>query len=205
MSESTGAYGYATSGSYPTPQGARGSHSWRSKRARQRLTYEGPRGEAIRATVWLRYGVYLGIIVIGSAIAQACFSGINNAHSGGEWMLLSATFQIVVAAVGSFMFANRRPEINQQMRSYVFGYTIFPGTGIAVFMWAASHISAGPGGTDVFVNTLNAALPWLYFLPIILPSVIFVKSVAGMRSIHREQLDDQEIMLTYTRNDTMQR
>lgn len=205
MSESTGTFGYSTDSSYPTPKGGAGRRKWMGERARRRLLHEGPRGGSVRAGVWIRYANYFAAIVIGSAIAQACFAGISNAHSGGEWMMLSATFQIVVAAVGSFMFPNRRPEINQQMRSYVFGYTIFPGTGIAVFMWAASHISAGPSGTDVFVNSLNAALPWLYFLPIILPAIIFVKSVAGMRTIHREQLDDQEIMLTYTRNDPMQR
>jgi hypothetical protein len=121
-------------------------------------------------------------------------------------MLLSVTFQIVVASIGSWQYAAKRPEITQQLRSFVFGYTVFPGTGVAIFMWAAGHISStSTSGTDVFVSTLNNALPWIYFLPIILPTIIFVKSVAGMRSINREQMDDQETYATYSRNDGSQR
>jgi hypothetical protein len=190
-----------------SPQGVSSvpKNSRKSARGIRRRATEGPRGASVRAAVWLRYAGYLGLIIICSGITQVCFSKINDAHSGGEWMFLSACFQLCVAAVGSWAFANRRPEIIHQMRSYVFGYTVLPGTGIALFMWAASHIAVGPSGTDVFVNSLNTALPWLYFLPIILPCVIFTKAVAGMRTINRETMDDQEIMTTYTRNDEMQR
>lgn len=176
------------------------------KRGYWRLITEGPRGSATRLGVWWRYATYLLVIIACSGITEACFSSVSDAHSGGEWMLLSVTFQIVVASIGSWQYAAKRPEITQQLRSFVFGYTVFPGTGVAIFMWAASHISAtSTTGTDVFVSTLNNALPWIYFLPIILPTIIFVKSVAGMRSIHREQMDDQETYATYSRNDGSQR
>jgi len=175
------------------------------KRVSNRRTFEGPRGASTRASVWLRYLGYFLTIMLCSGITQSCFAGVTGATSGGEWMLLSASFQLVIAAIGSFMFANRRVEIGHQMRSYVFGYTVLPGTGMAIFMWAARHLSSGPTGSDVFVNSLNSALPWLYFLPIIIPAVIFLKTVAGMRVLNRVQLDDQEIMKTYTRNDGRQR
>ena len=175
------------------------------KHPTNRFTVEGPRGASTRASVWLRYVAYFVTIVICSGITSACFAQVPGATSGGEWMLLCVAFQLAIASIGSWMFANRRPEINQQVRSYIFGYTLFPGTGIAILMWSARHLTAGPTGTDVFVNSLNSALPWLYFLPIILPAVIFLKTVAGMRMIHREQMDDQEIMRTYTRNDGRQR
>ena len=176
-----------------------------AKRVSNLRTFEGPRGAATRSTVYLRHLGYFLTILLCSGITQACFAGVSGATSGGEWMLLSASFQLVVAAVGSFMFANHRVEINHQVRSYVFGYTVLPGTGMAVFMWAARHLSSGPTNSDVFINSLNSALPWLYFLPIIIPAVIFMKTVAGMRVLNRVQLDDQETMKTYTRNDGHQR
>lgn len=176
----------------------------KSRRVGLRTTFEGPRGTSIRWSVWLRYAGYFLAIVFCCALTQACFNQVAGAQSGGEWMLLSVGFQLAVAAVGSWAFANRRPEINQQVRSHIFGYTVLPGTGVAIFMWSARHLSSN-NGTDVFVNSLNSALPWIYFLPIILPAIIFLKSVAGMRVIHREQMDDEEIMKTFTRNDRLQR
>ena len=170
-----------------------------------RFTVEGPRAAATRASVYLRYVGYFLAIAIGAGVTSACFAQVPGATSGGEWMLLSISFQLAVATIGSVAFPAKRPEINQQIRGYIFGYTLLPGTGIAIFMWAARHLSTGPTGTDVFVNSLNAALPWLYFLPIILPAVIFLKTVAGMRIINREQMDDQETMRLYTRNDRGQR
>jgi len=175
------------------------------KRVANRRTFEGPRGASTRAAVYLRYAAYFLGIMIASAVTSGCFANVPGATSGGMWMLLSVSFQLATAAVGSFAFANRRPEITQQVRSYVFGYTVLPGTGMAIFMWAARHIPTGPTGSDVFVNSLNSALPWLYFLPIILPTVIFLKTVAGMRVLNREQGDDQELMRTYTRIDGRQR
>jgi hypothetical protein len=169
-----------------------------------RTAAEGPRGLSTRATVWFRYVGYLLTILTCCGLTQACFSSLNGAQSGGEWMLLSAAFQLAVAVIGSAMFANRRAEILHQVRSYVFGYTVFPGTGVAIFMWSASSLSSG-SGNDVFVGSLNAALPWLYFLPIVLPAIIFLKSVSGMRVLHRERMEDREAMNLYTRNDGVQR
>ena len=171
-----------------------------------RRRVEGPRGAATRSSVVLRYASYLLVMVIATVVTGACFASVPGATTGGEWMLLSASFQLVTAAIGSFFLVQNRNEIIAQVRSYVFGYTVLPGTGIAIFMWAARHLAPGTAANpDVFVNSLNAALPWLYFLPIILPAVIFLKTVAGMRMIHREQLDDQEMMKVWTRNDHLQR
>jgi hypothetical protein len=176
-----------------------------ARKIARRLVLEGPRGRSTRNAVWLRYLSYFLTIVLAAGITQACFASVQGAQSGGQWLLLSASFQLAVAAIGSFMFSNRRAEIIRQVRSYVFGYTVFPGAGLAIFMWSARHLTAGASANDIFVNTLNNALPWIYFLPVVLPAVIFLKTVAGMRSLRREQLSDQELMRTYKRQDSSQR
>ena len=176
-----------------------------ARKIAKRFVLEGPRGRSTRNAVWLRYFSYFLTIVLAAGITQACFASVQGAQSGGQWLLLSASFQLAVAAIGSFMFSNRRAEIIRQVRSYVFGYTIFPGMGLAIFMWSARHLTAGASSGDVFVSTLNNALPWIYFLPVVLPAVIFMKTVAGMRTLRREQLSDQELMRTYTRQDSSQR
>jgi hypothetical protein len=171
--------------------------------ASRRFTFEGPRGASTRASIWLRYCSYLLVIILSTVITGACFAAVPGASSGGQWLLLSAAFQLGTAAVGSWFVPNHRPEIIQQVRAYVFGYTVLPGTAIAIFMWAANHMA--PATSDVFVSTMQSALPWIFFLPIILPAIIFIKSVAGMRVINREQLDDQEMMRVYSRIDGLQR
>jgi hypothetical protein len=163
----------------------------------RRFRFEGPRGLSTRAALWLRYASYFFIIVMASVVTGACFSSTPGASSGGQWLLLSAAFQLATAAVGSWFVPNHRPEIVQQARSYVFGYTVLPGTGVAIFMWAASHMSNSALNPDVFVTTMQSALPWIFFLPIILP--------AGMRVLNRVALDDQESMRINTRLDGHQR
>lgn len=175
------------------------------KSVRPRRMFEGLRGSSSRAAIRLRYVSYFLIIVLGATVTSACFASTPGASSGGEWLLFSAAFQLATAAVGSWFDLGHRPEIIQQVRAYVFGYTILPGTGVAVFMWAASHLGASPGSPDVFISSLQTALPWIFFLPVVLPAVIFMKTVAGMRVINREQMDDQELMNIITRNDGLQR
>lgn len=170
----------------------------------RRLRNEGWRGTSVRASVALRYISYWFVIVGGSALAGAFFAEVPNAQSGGLWMLLSTSFQLAVAAIGTIFYANRRHEIIEQVRAYVFGYTLFPGLGVAAFMWTATRLVAY-GSQDAFVHTLTAALPWIYFLPVVLPAVIFAKTVAGLRMTNRLRLDDEEIMQIYTRNDGLQR
>jgi hypothetical protein len=173
--------------------------------AKRRFTFEGPRGASVRASVGLRYVSYGLVIILGSVVTGACLASTPGASSGGEWMLLSSAFQLATAVLGSWFVPPKRPEIIQQVRAYVFGYTVLPGTGIAVFMWAASHMTTSSTNPDVFITAIQSALPWIFFLPIILPAVIFMKSVAGMRVLNREQLDDQENMKVLTRNDGYQR
>lgn len=180
----------------PGPAGA-------ARHAGRIMRNEGPRGRSTRAAVAFRYAAYLGTILVCVAATHAAFAAVPGAASGGWWMLASAAFQLIVAVAGTWFFPNKRPEIVEQARHYVFGMTVFPGTGVALFMWATRAMSDA-NSTDIFVSSLNRALPYLYFLPVVLPAIIFVKTVAGLRTLNRVQLDDQELLATLTRNDGLQ-
>jgi hypothetical protein len=71
-------------------------------------------------------------------------------------------------------------------------------------MWVARNMVSS-GSDDLFIRTAVAALPWIYFIPVLVPSIIFLRLVAGFRTIDRVGLDDEEILQIYTRNDGLQR
>jgi len=173
-------------------------------RRRRRRRNEGLRGVSVRATVYLRYLSYWFTIVASGAVAHYCFKSVPEATSGGIWLMASCAFQLVVAALGTMFAAHRRDEILEQMRGYVFGYTVAPGIGVAIFMWVARNMVSS-GSEDMFIRTAVSALPWIYFIPVLVPAVIFLKMVAGFKTIDRIGLDDEEILKIYTRNDGLQR
>lgn len=164
---------------------------------------EGLRGDAARLAVAVRYATYFAVVVASTVVAKASFAAVPGARSGGMWLLLSASFQLATAAAGTMFLANRRPEIVEQLKAYLFGYTLAPGVGVAVFMWAASRIT--PSTQDRFLAALQAALPWIYFIPVVLPAVLFVKMVAGYRTVQRVEWDDEELMQILTRADGLMR
>lgn len=174
-----------------------------TRRARRRRN-EGLRGVSVRVSVLFRYLTYWFVIVLSGAVAHYCFRSVPEAGSGGIWLMASCTFQLVIAVLGTMFAAHRRTEIIEQLRGFLFGYTIGPGIGVAVFMWVARNFVAG-GAEDLFIRTAVAALPWIYFIPILVPAVIFLRLVAGFKTIDKVGLDDEEILQIYTRNDGRQR
>lgn len=181
-----------------------GSPAPKISRRRRRRRNEGLRAVSVRASVYLRYLSYWMAIVLSGALTHYCFKSVPEATSGGVWLMASCAFQLVVAALGTLFAAHRRDEILEQLRAYVFGYTIGPGVGVAVFMWVARNMVSS-GSEDMFIKTAVAALPWIYFIPVLVPAVIFLKMVAGFKAIDRIGLDDEEILQIYTRNDGLQR
>jgi hypothetical protein len=179
-------------------------HKSRSSRSRRRLRNEGFRGTSTRASVWMRYGSYWFVIVLSGAVAHLCFRSVPGARSGGTWLMASSAFQLIVAVLGTIFAAHRRTDIIEQLRAFLFGYTVGPGLGVAVFMWTTQAL-VEDGSDDLFVRTAIAALPWLYFIPVVVPAIMYLKLVSGFRALDRVQLDDEEILQIYTRNDGLQR
>lgn len=186
------------------PSAHRNSAEPRISRRRRRRRNEGLRGISVRLSVQLRYVSYWFTIVLAGALTHYCFKSVPEASSGGVWLMASCAFQLVTAALGTMFAAHRRDEILEQLRAYVFGYTVAPGVGVAVFMWVARNMVSS-GSEDMFIKTAVSALPWLYFIPVLVPAVIFLKMVSGFKTIDRIGLDDEEMLKIYTRNDGLQR
>jgi len=169
------------------------------RRASSVMHSEGPRGYSSRAAILVKYATYFLAIVFGVAGTSAAFGSIPGVSAGGKWLLISVTAQMIIAAFGCMAFADRRHEIIHQVRGFVFGYTLTPAVGIAIFARVAYEMSSS---SDIFIGTLLSALPWIWFLPVLLPVIIFGRMVAGMRAIHRLGLTDSEMLDTVTGNVT---
>jgi hypothetical protein len=181
-------------GEPPTPK----RYSSESTEVATTRRVEGPRGYSARAAVWLRYLGFLAGIVLCSAITEVVTAGIPNAARAGAWMFASCTVMSLSAAVGTMAFPANRLEVLEQWRHFLFGISLLPGTGIAVFMWATEGLFKA-NSTDAFAGLMSNALPILYFITVVLPTLIFIKWVAGQRTIYRSRMDDQEMVSIWTR------
>jgi hypothetical protein len=166
---------------------------------------EGPRGLSIRATVILRYALYMLAIMICAGTTQGMLATMPEVSNGGMWMLFSATLTLFTAAAGCAFYVNQRKEIIEQCRHFLFGIMLFPGTGLAVLMWATRGVVTSSTSSSVLSSTFQNALPLVFFATVIIPALIFVKMIAGMRNLHRSRLDDQEAIALWTRQDNLVR
>jgi hypothetical protein len=164
---------------------------------------EGPRGAAVRATVWLRHAAYLVAILLGAVIAESALSQVPNTRHGGMWLLGAITVIYLTATAGTIMFPEARSEILDECRHYVFGITLIPGLTLAILMWA-SHGFLAASSDDVFARTLGIALPILYVTTVLIPCILFVRLVAGRRYFNMSRGDNEVVMRKYTRQDHLQ-
>lgn len=163
---------------------------------------EGPRWFSARVAVYLRYLAYMGTILICSGLTEVFTRGLPTANGGGKWMLFSMATIVIVGAVASLFYTNLRNEIVDKVRSYIFGMALFPGTLIALFLYATEDFL----GRDAFSSTLATALPIVFLCTVIIPALVFIKEITGLRSVHRSKLDDEEAVLLWTRQqDGLQR
>lgn len=186
----------------PAIQGTSDRITDRATRAASRLTqFEGLRGRSTRASLLFRYIAYVLTVIMGAGISQAATNGVKYAEGGGIFMLISCTSVSVVGAVATLFYVNLRNEIIARVRHYMFGIILFPGTLLALFIYA----TASWWGTDTFSTTVSTALPVLFLVTVVLPAFIFVKEIAGMRTIYRSTLDDEEAVALWSRQDGLQR
>lgn len=162
---------------------------------------EGPRGVSNRISIILKHFSYFFIIIIFSTFAQYLTNGIAHANDGGLFILYSASIVYIVGSIATVFYANLRKEIVERTKHYAFGIILFPGTLIALLM----KTSTAWLGSDTFGNTLGQALPVVFLATVIIPALVFVKEMAGIRTLYRTKLDDQEQVTLWTRNDGLQR
>jgi len=70
--------------------------------------------------------------------------------------------------------------------------------------------SSGLGGAvtsndALMVNLMQNALPYLFWATVVVPPFIFAKTIFGLRKLHRERMDDEELMSLWTRQDEIAR
>lgn len=173
---------------------------------KRKRSVEGPRWLTTRATVWLRYLAYTLAVFGGCAVTEGLLSGVSTARNGGQWMLFSVGVLMVAAMFGLWRYPTHRNEIVEQARHYVFGIMVLPGTALAAVMWAAGQFFVdAAASSEVFGTMLGTALPIVFFCTVVIPVLIYVKMVAGMRYMYRTREDDQETMSIYTRQDSLHR
>lgn len=171
-----------------------------------RARTEGPRSMSTRTSVMLRYVAYFLTVLLCSGITNAFLSAASITAHGGSFMLFSATLMFATAAVATILFPNSRRDILGQMRHYVFGLSVLPGTAIAGIIWALHDmLNSASSSSDTMSTLMGFAIPIVFFTTVIIPPVIFVKAVAGYYSLNRSRMSDAEMMALYNRQDPLQR
>lgn len=172
----------------------------RVNRVRQ---FEGPRGVSSRAALAIKYVNYVLVALLGCGLTGLATDGVRFAAGGGTFMLFSVVCVACVGAISTMFYVNLRNEIVERVRHYIFGIILFPGTLLAFVLRALQEwewVNEGTLGT-----TLQAALPAIFLATVVLPAIVFVKEMVGIRTLHRSRLDDEEAVHLWTRHDGLQR
>lgn len=165
--------------------------------------FEGLRGGGTRASIAVKYLVYVLAIVAGSGLTEWLTRGVRYASGGGRFMFAALTVITVTGAFSTFFYVNMRTELVEKVRHYVFAVTMAPGILTAAALGAVRDWQyANEGSLGV---TLQMALPAVFLATVALPAIIFVKEMLGIRTLHRSRLDDQEAVQLWTRQDGFQR
>jgi hypothetical protein len=168
---------------------------------------EGLRGYSTRATVIARQIGAFAALMVSVGIAHWAFSDRPQWRFGGMLMLFSIAFILVIAAVGTVLYAESRQQIIDQARHFAFGIVAFPGAALAVFMRVVTAALEPVGDGDMFTSILRGSgLPLVYFSLVAIPAFVFAKYVfGGLRSLNRRALADEETLAAYMRHDGRQR
>lgn len=169
------------------------------------MASEGERGLAARWAVLLRYGAYLGGIAVASLIVGA-YPPLGALAT--RLLQISCAMIVLAASVASIVYPTERRNLVDQMRFFLFGVICFPAVVLGALMSVVSGSTAGSSsqslgasGDTVMVNLAHTTLPYLFWATVVVPPFIFVKMVVGLRKIHRDRTDDEEMMSRLSRQD----
>lgn len=169
------------------------------------MTNEGPRGYSTRASVYLRHAAYLLVVVLCSALTHYAMDAAGPySIDGGRAMFVLATIVLVVGALATMAYPPQRNQVLEQVRHYVFGMMVLPGTGIALVLWLVKGLVSVQSKTDAFSATVDTGLLMVFGAVLIMPPVVFLRLIAGIRTLHRSTRDDQETMALWSRQDGRQ-
>ena len=166
-----------------------------SARVSRMIQFEGLRGRSTRASLVFRYISWFLAVMLTSSLTQVLTSGVKNVSGGGWFMLLCSTTICAVGAAATMMYPNIRPEVVHRTRFYVFNVVCLPGTLFAGLIKTSQQWL----GDDTLGQTLGLAIPLIFLSTLVLPALVFVKEIIGMRGVSRSRLDDQEAVLLWTR------
>ena len=167
--------------------------------------FEGPRGYSTRVAVYVRHVAYFLVVVLCSAVTHYAMNAAGPySIDGGTVMFFMAGLTFAVGALATAGYANHRNEILAQVRMYVFGMMVLPGTGIALVLWLVTGLVAQQANPDAFSRTVSLGLLMVFGAVLIMPPVVFLRLMAGIRTMHRTTRDDQEALQQWTRMDGQQ-
>lgn len=165
--------------------------------------FEGLRGYSTRAALAVKYLTYFLLITAFSGVTQVATNGVKYASGGGKFLFVSCALVAVAGSTSTLFYANLRNEIVEKVRHYIFGIMLIPGMMLALMLRALQQWEwANEGSLGV---TLQAALPAVFLATVVLPTLVFIKEMLGIRTLHRTKMDDQEAVQLWTRQDGLQR
>lgn len=165
--------------------------------------FEGLRGYSSRVTLAVKYVNYFLLVLLCCGLTGYLTKGVRYASGGGTFMLFSVAVITVSGAVSTLFYVNLRNELVERVRHYVFGIVLIPGTLLAVTLRALQEWEWANEGS--LGGTLRGALPVIFLASVVLPAIVFVKEIVGIRTLHRSKLDDEESVQLWTRQDGLQR
>ncbi len=170
---------------------------------------EGDRGIATRWTVVFRYVVYMLGIILTAAIVGA-YPALG--PLAARLLILSCVMIIVTAAIAAVLYPVERRNLIEQMKFFVFGVVCFPAIVLGALLSVVSRATLGGSGSAVatpsdalIVSLAQNAMPYLFWATVLVPPFIFVKTVVGLRKLHRDRTDDEEMMRIVSRQDHLYR
>lgn len=167
---------------------------------------EGPRGYSTRTAVYLKHVAYFLVLTLGAALTHYAMAAAGPySIDGGAVMFILATLTLAIGALASMAFPPYRNQIIEHVRHYVFGLMVLPGTGVALILWLVKGLVTQQATPDAFSQTVDIGLLMVFGAILIMPPVIFVRLMSGIRTLHRTTRDDQEMMQTWARQDGQQR
>lgn len=165
--------------------------------------FEGLRGYSTRSAIAIKHLAYFLLITLVSGVTEAATQGVKYASGGGKFMFVACSTIAFTGAVSTLFYVNLRQELVEKVRHYVFGIILIPGMLLSLLLRALQEWEWANEGS--LGTTLQAALPAVFLATVVLPTLVFVKEMLGIRTLHRSKLDDQEAVHLWTRQDGLQR